>query len=92
MIDVAYAAGGVPKVSVVRPQLTMPTGRTAIPHMYGQAYLCLYYPGLREWTPEKSIASTIVPWTSYWLYNYEVWLVTDTWEGGGIDHAQPKEL
>jgi hypothetical protein len=36
-----------------------------------------------------SIAATIVPWLSLWLYYYEVWLATGAWEGGGISH-EPK--
>lgn len=33
------------------------------------------------------IANTILPWTSLWLYYYEIWLGTGKWEGGG-DHPE----
>lgn len=28
--------------------------------------------------------ATIIPWTSEWLFNYEVWLATGEWRGGGM--------
>jgi hypothetical protein len=30
-----------------------------------------------------SIAETIIPWTSEWLYFYELWVFTGEWHGGG---------
>jgi hypothetical protein len=36
------------------------------------------------------IAYTILPWTSLWLYFYELWLVTGQWMGGG-KHPSPEE-
>ena len=53
--------------------------------MYEQDRLCLYLPGTGEWTSDKPIALTIVPWTSLWLYFYEVWRATGEWLGGGIE-------
>ncbi|MGH8092034.1 MAG: hypothetical protein ACREIF_00990 [Chthoniobacterales bacterium] len=35
------------------------------------------------------LADTIVPWTSRWLYFYEIWLATGEWMGGGIPHDPP---
>ena len=32
-----------------------------------------------------SISSTIIPWTSEWLYYYEIWLINGDWLGGGHD-------
>ena len=29
------------------------------------------------------IADTILPWTSLWLYFYELWHATGQWLGGG---------
>ena len=29
------------------------------------------------------MVDTTVPWTSEWLLNYEIWLATGTWYGGG---------
>jgi hypothetical protein len=35
------------------------------------------------------VADTIVPWIDLWLINYEYWLATGIWFGGG-QHPQPK--
>jgi hypothetical protein len=29
------------------------------------------------------IVDTTIPWTSEWLINYEIWLPTGDWHGGG---------
>ncbi len=57
------------------------------PHIYDKnidkcrAELCLYYG--KEWTREKLISETIIPWIIEWLVHYEIWLVTGKWNGGG---------
>lgn len=33
------------------------------------------------------VCDTIVPWTAEWLLNYELWLATGEWVGGG-EHPQ----
>jgi hypothetical protein len=32
------------------------------------------------------LADTILPWTSHWLFYYELWLITRHWMGTGHDH------
>ena len=60
-----------------------------VPHIYGldchPAFprLCLYDPVGDEWSPDRHIASTIVPWAIDWLYFYEEWVRTGEWKGGG---------
>jgi len=34
-----------------------------------------------------SIASTILPWASEWLFHYEIWRATGEWTGGGREPA-----
>jgi hypothetical protein len=34
------------------------------------------------------IADTLVPWASEWLFDYELWLATGEWYGGGIEHRE----
>ena len=53
------------------------------PHMYDSERLCLYLPKAGEWEGSKFIAYTVLPWTSLWLYFYELWLITGRWLGGG---------
>ena len=71
-----------------------------IPHIYinksepNYPFLCLFDPYVPEWTVEDFIAKTTVPWTERWLINYEFWLATGVWCGGGrhIDQDEAKRI
>lgn len=82
-VSVSYRCCFGPEVRVLSPELARRPDGKPIPHMYEQDKLCLYYPGGGEWTAKKLIATTIIPWTSLWLYFYEVWRATGEWLGGG---------
>jgi hypothetical protein len=71
---------GLPHVRVIEPQLES-RGGASLPHVYREGTLCLYSRG--EWHPGMSLVLTIVPWASEWLMNYEIWLATGEWHGGG---------
>jgi len=71
-----------PEVHVLAPSLKI-RGEEKIPHFYPGNKLCLFRPKKKEWTKEMLIAETIVPWTSLWLYYYEIWHATGKWLGGG---------
>lgn len=86
-VRIDYEAGKRP-AAYVDGLYTRADGRP-IPHTYAPNRPCLFYPQGREWRSDMSIAATIVPWLSLWLYYYEVWLATGSWEGGGIAH-EPK--
>ena len=83
-------SGSAPEVFVVDPDLTVLAEGRKLPHVYKQkpTRLCLYLPKTGQWTPEKSIAATMVPWALLWLFYFEEWLITDDWKGGG---RHPKE-
>lgn len=86
-IKIVYTLGQSPKVYVISPKpLALADGAHRLPHVYDHVkqQLCLYYGPAREWSPDKMIADTIVPWASEWLLHYEYWLVTGIWHGGGI--------
>lgn len=82
-ISISYSLEVPPIVEVINPKLKS-YNNEPIPHMYKQKELCLYYPKKREWTKQDYIGETIIPWTSEWLYFYEVWQVTGEWKGEGI--------
>ena len=44
--------------------------------MYDQERLCLYLPGSGEWSGGMSLAHTVIPWVSVWLFYYELWHAT----------------
>lgn len=83
----------IPRVQVVNPMpLAMAPGKKQyehINHPQHLQYLCLNVRG--EWTPDMRISETFVPWASEWLLNYEYWLVTGEWEGGGLHRGVYKE-
>jgi hypothetical protein len=74
-----------PDVFVLSPNLRDLTEGRRLPHVYSQrpVELCLHFPKYDEWTFDKSIAETIVPWAYLWLFYFEHWLATDEWQGGG---------
>jgi len=71
-----------PIIKVIDPPLEKRDGKI-IPHLYKEGTLCLHRPKNKHWVPGMSIADTIIPWTSLWLYYYEEWHRTSIWHGGG---------
>lgn len=78
-----YKADRSPKVRVISPELVPREPGGKLKHVYPGNRLCLFVPGSGEWTPQMSIAKTIVPWASEWLFYYEMWHATGEWLGGG---------
>lgn len=72
-----------PKTIIISPKLTSNSKGEEIPHLYSRENLCLYHPKYREFKRTDFLSDTIIPWTSLWLYYYEIWRVTDEWLGGG---------
>jgi hypothetical protein len=89
LLRIGYRLGEHPHVFVAKPELMTRNGER-VPHRYADGSLCLYRPKYREWTSADAIATTILPWSSLWLYDYEVWLATGAWVGGG-EHPNIKE-
>ena len=74
-------------VYVINEILEVAKNRKTLPHVYShkEQKLCLYSWKKRQWTKEKLISSTIIPWASEWLEFYELWLISGKWLGGGHD-------
>lgn len=86
-IRIEYNSGKHPNVYVINPKpLPLAKDATQLPHVYDQVkqHLCLYHRALNEWNGCDIIANTIIPWTSEWLFHYEIWVATGHWHGGGI--------
>jgi len=73
-----------PRLWVLSPALVSRSESEPIPHVYSGPRPCLFLPLSDEWASDRFIADTFVPWTSLWLYYYEVWHVTGEWVGGGV--------
>ncbi len=82
-IKICYQRYKSPQVNVLKPQLTESSEGESIPHTYPGNRLCLYHPNKPEWNNQKYIAETIVPWSSLWLFHYEIWQATGKWLGKG---------
>lgn len=82
-VRVLYKLNGSPDVKVLEPPL-QPKNNQKAPHLYSGERLCLYLPQVGEWTKGMLLSETIIPWASEWLLNYEIWLVTGEWCGGGV--------
>ena len=82
-VRIDYRVGSKPKVWVLGlPSREKESESKRIPHRFADGSICLYYGD--EWTADKPIARTLVPWLLEWLLFYEGWLVTGEWQGGGI--------
>jgi hypothetical protein len=84
-----------PSVMVLTPQLERHPDyeEGPIPHIYPNPRhrdfprLCLFDPYSQEWSIDDLIAETTMPWAERWLGNYEFWLATTLWKGGGVHYA-----
>ena len=85
-VALTYSNSQVPKVWVIGEELPK-IDDPNFPHKYeidpqnNMVRICLYR--YREFTKDKFLANTIIPWTVEWLYFYEIWIATGTWCGGG---------
>ena len=84
-LRIRFMKFGSPDVIVLSPNLNKLAGDRALPHVYSikPVRLCLHLPKNQEWSLDKSISDTIVPWAYLWLFYFEHWLATDEWLGGG---------
>jgi len=83
IIELKYQLKKPPQIFILTPQLIKNFNDDEIPHLYPGDKLCLYQPKYREFNYTDLISETIIPWTSLWLYYYEIWHTTGDWMGGG---------
>lgn len=72
------------EIFVEDPKITTYINGQKVPHLYSNGSLCLHYPKNHEWSYTDSWAETLIPWTSLWLFYYEIWKDTGEWLGGGV--------
>lgn len=90
---IKYRKRGMPEAYVLAPDLNLLAEGRRLPHVYSckPVRLCLHYPKHKEWSPEHSIADTIVPWAYLWLTYFEDWLLSNEWKGGGKHPGEEDE-
>ena len=81
-VRIEMGTKGHPRVYVDDPSLMPRTPTQRIPHTYSLTELCAFHP--REWSADRIVAITVVPWTYRWLYVYENWHATGEWDAHGI--------
>mgnify|MGYP003394051487 FL=1 len=91
-LELEFRQGEHPSVSVNSPNLLALASGRALPHVYEQdpARLCLFLPWTDEWTPQRTLVETVMPWSLLWLYYFEVWLGTGAWTGGGMHPTEQR--
>lgn len=88
-VRITYFHERRPLVDVLSPKLVPREEGGRIPHTFRPGRICLHMPG--AWDSTMYIHQTIVPWTSLWLYYYEMWHATGEWLGGGHESSSPKD-
>jgi hypothetical protein len=77
-----------PAIRVSSPELIVRPDSDGLPHVFEEAALCVHTAD--QWHGRLIIAETFVPWTSTWLYFYEVWRDTCFWMVKGTHPARPE--
>lgn len=79
-IRLSYSQGLLPKVRVLDDLSARPG--ESLPHVFRDGTLCLNE--AHDWDGGMFLARTTLPWACEWLANYEIWLATGKWYGGGV--------
>ena len=87
LTEVSLQKGHHPTVNVIEPAL-MPDIEGRLPHIWEDGSLCLNTGG--QWSSKMLLVDTIIPWSSEWLFHYEMWKGTGIWFGDGIAEEQPE--
>lgn len=85
IVKIKYRLNDRPQVTVLDPPLKAHNG-DRLPHVFKGDVLCLFRYKYFEWDGTQFIADTIVPWTSVWLFHYEIWRATGIWCGSKQEH------
>ena len=91
----AKQGSSIVNVFVVNPKVDLFENGKKVPHLYSDGSLCLFYPKNNELSYSDLWSQTLIPWTSLWLFYYEIWKETGEWLGGGIHskkNISPSEL
>jgi hypothetical protein len=87
LTEVSLGAGQNPVVNVIEPALR-PDERGRLPHIWEDGSLCLNTAG--QWSPNMLLVDTVIPWSSEWLFHYEIWKGTGIWFGDGTAEETPE--
>lgn len=87
LVRIDALSGQRPRVKVIDPPLRIRPDQYRETHCFNDGSLCLHLH--EQWTADMLVADTIIRWIPVWLINYEYWLATGMWFGGG-QHPEPE--
>ncbi len=76
-IKIEYVVGHEPKTTILSPSIV--PGKDI--HMYRDHSICLHYPPDMPWNEKIKVYEYTIPWISEWIIYYEIYKVTNLWEG-----------
>jgi len=82
-----------PRVYCLEPVLSKLAGGRKLPHVYARTeptWMCLFMRQRQCWNDGMSLADIVVPMTYFWLANFEDWLYSGEWRGGGTHETKPE--
>ncbi len=82
-----------PTVHCLKPALSVLAPGRELPHVYTRVEpicLCLFRRGRECWSNEMNLANVVVPLTFFWLAEFEEWLYSGIWRGGGTHEIKPE--
>jgi hypothetical protein len=82
-----------PAMYCVDPPLSALAGSRRLPHVYTREEpicLCLFMKRRECWNDGMILADVVVPLAFYWLANFEDWLFSGEWRGGGTHAIAPE--
>lgn len=85
-VEITYTLGKYPKCKIIHPEIV-----ENAPHTFDDNSICTFYPDTLIWNRTMKFSETIIPWVSDWIFHYEIWLVTKTWNGDA-DPRHPRRL
>jgi hypothetical protein len=80
-----------PKVYCLEPALSVLAAGRKLPHVYCRTEpicMCLFMRRRECWNDSMNLADLVVPLTFFWLANFEEWLYSGVWRGGGTHETK----
>lgn len=87
-----YSLNAYPDFYCLEPALTELAAGRPLPHVYSRdepTSMCLFRRDYECWNDSMLLAKVVVPLAFYWLANFEEWLFSGEWRGGGTHAIKP---
>jgi hypothetical protein len=88
-----YSMLTYPSVYCLDPQLSLFAAGRRLPHVYTRdepVCMCLFMRRRECWNDTKLLARVVIPLAYFWLAQFEEWLFSGAWRGGGTHDTPPE--